>query len=163
MADPSAQKTKKTPAPQWRGMLADHHQIVRWAAIAILAAACISISFTSLGYATVTSPNAMDVHLVMLLPLVALGALLFGVKGGFLTGLFSGLVMFAHAKIMPLDAFELSFITPITSIAMMTVSGILLGFLLNRAFLSVLQAGIKPCRILVKLISIGSSVILQMS
>ena len=133
MADPIARKTKKTPAPQWRGMLADHHQIVRWAAIAILAAACISISFTSLGYATVTSPNAMDVHLVMLLPLVALGALLFGVKGGFLTGLFSGLVMFAHAKIMPLDAFELSFITPITSIAMMTVSGILLGFLLKCA------------------------------
>ncbi len=133
MSDPSTRKTKKAPAPQWRGMLADHHQIVRWAVIAILAAACISISFTSLGYATVTSPNAMDVHLVMLLPLVALGALLFGLKGGFLTGLFSGLVMFAHAKIMPLDAFELSFITPITSVVMMTVSGILLGVLLKLA------------------------------
>ncbi len=133
MAVSKARKTKKAPAPQWRGMLAEHHQIARWAIIAILAVACVSVSFTSLGYWTVTSPKAMDVHLVMHLPLVALGALLFGLKGGFLTGLFSGLVMLAHAKIMPLDAFELSFITPLTSVVMMTIMGVLLGFLLKLA------------------------------
>ncbi|MBR2834307.1 MAG: SpoIIE family protein phosphatase [Coriobacteriales bacterium] len=95
----------------------------------VLAVACISLTFTQLGFLAVTLPGGTVGYVVVLLGVVALGALLLGTFFGTALGLLAGGVLLLHAHYLPLDHYELSFVTPVTSIVMLGFAGLLLGVL----------------------------------
>ncbi len=95
----------------------------------VLAVAGSAITFTQLGFVDVVLPGGTVIYVVVLLQIVALGALLFGTLAGVAFGVAIGAVLFAHSHFLPLDHYELSFITPMTSMVMLGISGLLLGVL----------------------------------
>ena len=120
-------KPQKPKILRWQGLLADGSRLLRVAigvAIVLLAA---SLTFTQLGFVGVSFADGTTGYVVVLLALVSLGALLFGPLAGALIGFAAGVVLYIHAQILPLNHFELAFVTPLTSIAMFTVAGCLLG------------------------------------
>lgn len=111
------------------GALAGFPLSVRLTAVVVLAVTCGSLVFTQLGFAGIGPVDEYVAYAVILLLPVALAALLLGTIAGTAMGLFAGAVLLLHANVLPLDNYELSYITPLTSIAMLGVIGFLLGFL----------------------------------
>ena len=115
---------------RWRGVLDTDDTKLRLMIAAVLALACFSLSFTQLGFVGVDlSGDGIDTYAVVLLQPVALAALLLGTAAGVGIGLVAGLAMYVHANAMPLSYYELTFVTPVTSIVMLMVSGLLLGIM----------------------------------
>ena len=92
----------------------------------ILVVAGATLTYTQLGFVDLQLPNGDVGYMVVLLQVVALGALLLGTLMGFVLGLITGSVLFLHAQLLPLDHYELAFVTPLTSIVMFGICGALL-------------------------------------
>ena len=123
------EKKKKPSILRWHGVMGDSKTFIRMIALAMLAIACATVAFTQLGFAGIGLPGSYVGYAVILLQPVALGALLLGTLWGTVIGLFAGTVLLAHATVMPLDYYEATYITPLTSVVMFTVIGFMLGFL----------------------------------
>lgn len=95
----------------------------------VLAVAGAALTFTQLGFVAIETPSGSAGYVVALLQVVALGALLLGTLPGTALGIVAGGVLFLHARVLPLDPYELSFITPLTSVIMFGVTGFLLGIM----------------------------------
>ena len=65
--------------------------------------------------------------MVLLLLPVALAALLLGALAGAGMGFLAGVLMYAHASVMPLNVYEMVFVSPITSVVLLAVLGLILG------------------------------------
>ena len=89
----------------------------------------MTLAFTQLGFIGIQFSDGSATYLVLMLMPVALAACLLGTLAGLGMGFFAGVILYLHAILMPLDYYELTFITPMTSIAMMSVCGALLGML----------------------------------
>ena len=155
-----ASKEKK-PIVKWRGLLLDFDGRMRAMVFFVLLAASITLSFTQLGFASLPLGEGDKAYIVVLLIPIALSALLLGTGLGTLFGLLSGVVLFAHAMLLPLDYYELVFVTPLSSVVLMTSSGFLYGVLFAFALRNN-PTGVKrffciviPCFIVGWLYSIG--------
>ncbi|MBQ9001027.1 MAG: hypothetical protein IJ087_04160, partial [Eggerthellaceae bacterium] len=95
----------------------------------VLAVAGAALTFTQLGFVAIETSDGSVGYIVVLLQVVALGALLLGTLPGVALGIVAGGVLFLHARVLPLDPYELSFITPLTSVIMFGVTGFLLGIM----------------------------------
>ena len=125
-----AKKGDKPRVLRSRGVMRDASRAVRLMTAAVLALSCAALAFTQLGFFGVTVPGDNGTaHIILMLLPVAMGALLLGTLAGTCIGLIAGGVLYGHAAAMPLDYYEMAFITPLTSVAMLGVSGFLLGFL----------------------------------
>ena len=113
----------------WRGMLDSRNEQHRVVIAITLAVASAVFSFTQLGFANFVLPDGTSVYIVTLLQIVALGSLLLGTVAGTAIGLFAGAVLYLHACVLPLDHYELTFVTPASSILFLGLSGFLLGIL----------------------------------
>ena len=125
-------KTKRKPKPRivrWRGVLASKSRTVRRMIALVLVVASVTFTFTQLGFVEVILPGGDSTYVVVVLQIVALAALLLGTIPGMAIGLLAGVSLYAHALMLPLDHYELSFVTPVSSIVMLAVSGFLLGIL----------------------------------
>ena len=122
---------KKTKAERRRGVLAPYSRHVRIVTALVLAVVSASLAFTQLGFFGLgLSGEPVGYAIVELLP-VALAALLLGTLPGMCMGLFAGAMLLAHAVLMPLDFYEYTFVTPLTSVVMLGVAGLLLGALFS--------------------------------
>lgn len=124
-------KTKKRLL-RWKGCLANRSLEIRLITAAFIAISIVSFTFSQLGFVGIELAGDSAYAIVLLLP-VALAAILLGVFFGTLMGLIAGIVLYYHASLMPLDFYELTFVTPLTSIVMFTVGGFMLGFLFSFA------------------------------
>ena len=123
-------ETKRhAPILRWKGLLADRSRNERIICVLLCAAGLLTLSFTQLGFIAFTLPDGREFYLVLLLHLVALGAALLGTLAGTFLGLFAGVNLLAHSVIMPLNPYEFTFITPVTSIVLLGASGFILGVL----------------------------------
>ena len=130
MSARNATKTKgKTKILTWRGMLDTRNEQHRVVIAITLAVASAVFSFTQLGFANIELPDGTSAYIVVLLQLVALGSLLLGTIAGAAMGVFAGAVLYAHACLLPLDHYELTFVTPESSIMLLGLLGFLLGIL----------------------------------
>lgn len=123
---------KKKRILRWKGSLSDQSREIRLIVAGFLAIAVVSLTFAQLGFLDISAIGKQAYAIVLLLP-VALAAILLGVFWGTAMGLIAGIVLYYHAMLMPLDYYELTFVTPLTSIVMFTVGGFMLGFLFSFA------------------------------
>ena len=113
----------------WKGILADGKATMRIMVAIVLLVASVALAFTQLGFVAVGGVDDPIAYVMVLLVLVTFGALLLGTLWGTGIGFAAGLALYAHANMMPLDYYELAFITPFSSIAMLTVAGFFMGLL----------------------------------
>ncbi len=117
---------------KWKGVLADSVSLIRKTAFVTLAVLSVTLAFTQTGFLNLDLGVKSAYIVVLLLP-IALGSLLLGTFAGTLLGFLSGAFLLAHAILMPLDYYELTFVTPFTSVCMLALSGLLLGLLFSLA------------------------------
>ena len=128
-----ASAMRKTRVIRWRGLLAEGDRHVRAMAFAALAVLATAMTFMQFGFVGVGVQGAYDGYMVALLAPISLGALLLGVWMGTLLGLVSGAVLYLHAQLQPLDYYEISYVTPLSSVAMLTVAAFFTGLFLAMA------------------------------
>ena len=135
-AERAAARKKNDKAPgvfRWKGTLDEETALSRRLTFAAIVVCVAALSFTQFGFAGIgTSGNYVAYCIVMLAPIAAT-ALLMGLLPGTLMGLVAGAVMYAHACVQPLDYYELSFVTPFSSIGFLTIAGFTCGFLMSLA------------------------------
>ena len=129
MSKGAEEKRERARILRWRGVMGGSTRILRLMTAVVLAVAGIALTGTQLGFVSVTLPDGTVGYIVVLLQVVALGALLLGTIAGVALGLVTGGVLLVHARLLPLDHYELTFITPLTSIVMFGIAGLLLGCL----------------------------------
>lgn len=100
---------------------------MRILAFVTLFIASASLIITTLGFGLLDLPNVETTYVVLLLLPVTLAALLLGAPAGAGMGFLAGMLMYAHASVMPLNVYEMAFVTPATSFVMLTVLGLILG------------------------------------
>lgn len=126
-AKPKQESKPKHRILRWKGVLAEGKATVRIMVVLVLLVASVALAFTQLGFVAVGGVGNPIAYVIALLIPVTFGALLLGVLWGTVIGFFTGVVLFTHATTVPLDFYELAFITPFSSIVMLTVAGLLLG------------------------------------
>ncbi len=129
MSSNAGAERKKAKILRWRGVLDSIPRMVRIMVAAVLAVASIAITFTQFGFVEITLPDGTVAYIVTLLPVVTLGALLLGTFWGTALGLVTGTVLLLHAYFLPLNHYEMAFVTPFSSVFLLGFSGLLLGVL----------------------------------
>ena len=127
--DRQKKKRKRAPILRWRGVLAEAPFVVRMTITIVLVVSCAALSFTQLGFAGVGLPGQFLAYAVVLLLPIALAGLLLGTLVGTAVGLAAGVLLYAHAITLPLDYYELAFITPVSSIGLLTITGFMMTIL----------------------------------
>ena len=125
-----AGKQRKLPR---KGLLAGSSRTLRLTTAGVLAVACAALAFTQLGFAGIGFSGQYEAYAVILLIPIALAALLLGALWGAVIGAFAGAVQLWHAIAMPLNYYEMSFVTPLTSVLLLGVCGWLLGLMFSFA------------------------------
>ena len=119
---------KKKRILRRKGTLSNQSREIRFIVAGFLVIAVVSLTFAQLGFLDISAIGEQAYAIVLLLP-VALAAILLGVFWGTAMGLIAGIVLYYHSMLLPLDYYELTFVTPLTSIVMFTVGGFILGLL----------------------------------
>ena len=114
---------------RWRGLLVDSEKHQRTAFGAALAIVLVAAVVAQMSFQDIILPTGHSTYAVLLLSPIALGAILLGTFWGTIHGLVAGIALYAHSILMPLDFHEVLFVTPFTSIFMLTACGFLLGCL----------------------------------
>ena len=114
----------------WRGLLHGADWLGRVAAFIVTVVFSASLSFTQLGFVGVGAQGSYIGYGILLLAPVAFGALALGVLPGTLMGAAAGVLLYVHSQVQPLDYYEMSFITPASSIVLFTVTAFFLGLFL---------------------------------
>ena len=112
---------------RWKGVLADSSKVMRAMVAVCLLVESAALTFTQLGFAGIGFNGSYSGYLVVLLQPIAAMSLLFGTLEGALFGLTVGGILYLHSQLMPLNAFELYYITGSTSIVLLAVTGLVLG------------------------------------
>lgn len=124
---------KKRSILRWKGFLSNRAREIRLIVAAFIAITILSLTFTQLGFVGIGSQGVYKAYAIVLLLPIAISAILLGVLFGTVMGLFAGVVLYYHSILMPLDYYELSYVSMSTSIVMFTVIGFMLGFLFSFA------------------------------
>ena len=131
---PKSPARPRKPILRWGGILADTIPINRRIILALITLCCLAISFSQFGFAGIGLPGEYKAYAVTLLLPVALTALLFGTWRGALMGLFAGCILYIHAIWMPLDYYELEFVSAFVGFVMFPLAGFALGLAFALAF-----------------------------
>lgn len=123
------QKTDKPRILRWKGLLAGAARRVRIGVFALLAIGVAALVFAQLGVVGLGVLGSYTAYGNVLLTAVALGGLLFGIPLGTLLGLFAGVMMYVHSLVQPLDYFEITSVTPLTSVFLFLFLGFFISFL----------------------------------
>ena len=118
------ESSPKTSVFAWRGLFGEQPARVRRAMLAILCVAVAALVFSQLGYIEIA-----NVRLLLVLVVVTASAFCHGVRGGLFTGLIAGAATLAHAVLLPLDYYEKYFVSPVNSIVLFALCGVLAGVL----------------------------------
>ncbi|HAM15851.1 MAG TPA: hypothetical protein DCP91_08355 [Eggerthellaceae bacterium] len=124
---------RKISVFKWRGLLAGEERRVRLMILVAIAIVTISLVFTQWGLVGLGLPGSYLAYGIALLAPVALSALLFGMPLGTLGGFIAGTALYVHSVVQPLDYYEVNFVTPMSSIVLFTITGLLISLLFAKA------------------------------
>ena len=116
--------SSRHPLLGWPGYFADASKRARIAVFMVLQAASVALVFSQLGFLAVGG-----IHIFTVLAVVALGSFVFGTRGGTMLGFILGVALMIHAIVLPLDYYEMYFASPINSILLFSLMGMLFGVL----------------------------------
>ena len=133
MKDTTKPVRKERKAKRRGGVLRGCKRITKGITALVLAVACAAFAFTQLGFVGLGWNGEYSAYLVAELVPVAVAALLLGPLVGLCMGAFAGAMLLVHATFMPLNFYELTFVTPLTSVVMLGVTGWILGCLFKFA------------------------------
>ena len=121
--------SKKGTIRGWHGLLGDESRKVR--IIVFLAVLVLSISMTILqfGFVGIGSGVEYSAYIMALLGPIACVALLLGKGWATLEGILSGIILYVHAKVLPLDIVERYLVSIASSVILFGVAGLMLGLL----------------------------------
>ena len=122
----------------WKGVLAEGSQTLRRAATIVLVLTCFTSVVTQSAFVGLQFADGSVTYLMPVLLPIGLAALLLGTLPGVAMGLFAGTALYLHAFLMPLDYYELTYVTPVTSLVATSVFGLVLGVLLS----AILRSGV---------------------
>ena len=120
------QKKRKEKKPRFKGVLALAENRSRWMLFVTIQLLCVTTVFTQLGITSFSFPNGLKVYAVTALLLIAITAILLGTREAFFAGLITGLALYFHSRLMPLDIYELKYVSAY-SILVFAITGSLLG------------------------------------
>ena len=115
---------EKTKIFTWRGLMGDLDNRTRVMAYLALVIALGALVFCQLGFVPIGS-----VRLFLVLAPLTVGALMFGTRAGIVLGFVAGLASLIHALFLPFDYYEKFFASPVNSLVLFTLTGLLLGLL----------------------------------
>ncbi len=118
----------------WKGILHNEERSQRLMTMVMLLVIIASLTFMQLGFIGVGSDGVYICYVMSLLAPVALAAYLFGMRSGFLVGLYAGGIQYVHAMFQPLDLYEKYFVTLPSSVLLYALYGLLAGVLFGIAF-----------------------------
>ena len=127
----NGQRNRRFKLEGFWGHMADYERPVRVMALLLVLSAIASMSFTQLGFWSIGSIEGKPLYVMMLLAPIVAGALLFGPLLGACIGLFAGVVVYLHAMLLPLDFYEYYFMTPLNTFVLLTVLGLVAGWLFD--------------------------------
>lgn len=113
-------------ALRWRGLLADEGRKQRLVAFGALAILSASMAFLQLGFVRVLGGAC---YAMTLLGITTVAALLLGGLAAGAEGLIAGGFQCVHAFLQPLDPMERYLLTPLNSIGLYVLMGLVAGFL----------------------------------
>ncbi|MDO5708657.1 MAG: SpoIIE family protein phosphatase [Coriobacteriales bacterium] len=119
-------KKQQTSVFRWKGLLDTLGRRQRLMVFALQFSFALCLTFTQLGFARLPIPG-LNSYVVMLLVPMALAAMLLGVASGMGMSLLSGLLLFIHAKVQPLDYFEVAYITLLSGCGLFLITGLVLS------------------------------------
>ncbi|MEE1159062.1 MAG: SpoIIE family protein phosphatase [Atopobiaceae bacterium] len=121
--------SKKGTIRGWHGLLGDESRKVR--IIVFLAVLVLSISMTILqfGFVGIGSDVEYSAYIMALLGPIACVALLLGKGWATLEGILSGVILYVHAKVLPLDIVERYLVSIASSVILFGIAGLMLGLL----------------------------------
>ena len=125
---------------RWRGILVSYDKTTRMAIGVALAILSIAAVVSQMSFIDITLLNDRATYAVPLLIPISLGAILLGTTWGAAQGFVAGTALYIHSILMPLDFHEVLFVTPFTSMFMLTAC----GFVLSVLFCLCKRADISP-------------------
>ncbi len=146
------QRTSKNDLFWWRGIMGDSTMEIRRAAIAFLTILACAMVATQTNYFVVAGT-----HLIAALAPITACALLFGPRSALLVGALAGTAEMIHAQLLPLDVYERYFSSPINSIALFSLMGLVMGLLFARASGHIEEDDRKGFPALVVICALGSA------
>ena len=113
----------------WHGLLGDEDRKTR--VTVFLAALILSVSMTivQLGFVGIGTGIDQGAYIMALLGPIACVALLLGKGWATLEGILSGVILYVHAKVLPLDIVERYLVSIASSVILFGLAGLLLGLL----------------------------------
>ena len=123
------QPKRKARIRDWKGFLKEEPRKVKAIVFVLLLFLGSAITFMQFGFIGVGSPGDYSAYILALLCPIAISALLLGKGWATLEGLACGAVLFLHARLQPLDLFELYFVGPFNSIVLYGMAGFMTGLL----------------------------------
>ncbi|MDO4796570.1 MAG: SpoIIE family protein phosphatase, partial [Coriobacteriales bacterium] len=111
----------------WKGLLGAESRKTRALVFLVLWVAAAAMTFMQFGFIGIGLNRGFTTYILGLLGPIAIAALLLGKGWGTLEGLACGAALFVHARLQPLDLYELYFIGPFNSLVLYTVAGFALG------------------------------------
>lgn len=124
----SAERTKKR-IRDWKGLLAEESRKTKTTVFLLLLVCASAMTLMQFGFIGVGTPGNYSTYILALLGPLAVSALLLGKGLAALEGLACGAMLFVHARLQPLDLYELYFVGPTNSFLLYTSAGFLLGLL----------------------------------
>ena len=128
-ASKANKRKNKIKIRKWRGMLAAYQPLTRKVVFVVITIISTALTFTQLGFAGIGLPGQYIAYTISLLMPIALASATLGFGRGALTGLISGIILMIHSMVLPLDYFELMFVTPFSSLVQLAISGLLCDWL----------------------------------
>ncbi len=123
-------KSGKARIRDWKGLLGDESRRTRAVVFLVLFLVASSMTFMQFGFIGVGLDGDFSAYVLALLAPIALSALLLGKGWATLEGLACGAALFVHARLQPLDLYELYFVGPINSFVLYTIAGFAIGLAL---------------------------------
>ncbi len=115
---------------RWKGLLSEAKKEIRFATLLFQLIISMALTFTQLGFFGVRVGDTTLFYVIVLLIPIAVIPLLLGTIVGTGFGLLSGLLLWLRAGLLPLNYYEFSLVSPITSIILFGLCGFLQGVLL---------------------------------
>lgn len=154
-------RREKLPIIRWRGLMGDKTRKQRYTVAHCLAIIAITLTFTSSGLLQIVIGAEDDTYVAMLLIPIAIAGLALGTVSGLLMGLFAGGVLALHATIQPLSYYETVAATPLPTLGIFALGGLIMGIMFALALRRDSVGWRRPVRISIicLLTSIGFSIV----